>query len=100
LRAVGNAVGGVLIVGVVVWYLFGGGFVKAGRNMSDDVFAQVSRDSVAQYEMVKRNGGSAVDLCVRAGFVAAAYLQAKDEANYKRWSDQERSDCAKAGIAK
>jgi len=34
-----------------------------------------------QYEIAARHGG-AIDVCVQAGLVTAAYLQAKDESHY------------------
>lgn len=59
---------------------------------------KVAQDSVDQYEMVKRNKGSAVELCTYAGLVSAAYLQAKDEENYQKWKSIEKVDCKRAGL--
>lgn len=42
----------------------------------------------------------AIDLCVRAGIVAAASVQAGDTENYNKWRETEREDCARAGIPK
>jgi hypothetical protein len=50
-----------------------------------------------QYEIAKRDG-SKMDACVHAGLVAAAYLQAKDEAKYQEWKLTERVDCFIAGV--
>lgn len=58
---------------------------------------KVARDSVAQYELTQK-GGDKVEICVRAGMVAAAYNQAKDEANYLLWKQKERNDCSDAGM--
>jgi hypothetical protein len=44
---------------------------------------------VQEYEIANRHG-SKIDICVHAGLVAAAYLQAKDESNYQRWKSVER----------
>jgi len=63
----------------------------------DGVYKKVSSDAVAQYEITKR-GGAVIDICVHAGMVAAAFLQAKDEANYRIWKATELADCAKAGV--
>jgi len=38
------------------------------------------------------------DVCVHAGLVAAAYLQAKDEENYREWKATEKTDCVAAGL--
>jgi hypothetical protein len=58
---------------------------------------KVAQDAIDQYEIVKRNA-NLVNTCVHAGFVAAAYLQAKDEPNYQKWRSIEVSDCQSAGI--
>jgi hypothetical protein len=52
---------------------------------------------VTEYGIAKRNGNS-MDACVQAGFVAAAFLQAKDEASYRQWKDTETLDCKTAGL--
>jgi hypothetical protein len=59
---------------------------------------RVAADTVTQYGIAQRNG-SAMDVCVQAGMVTAAYLQAKDEPNYQRWKQIEKADCEKAGLA-
>jgi len=95
-----SGIGGGLVILLVLWYFFGGGFIQTSKKTVDDIYGQVSRDAVTQYKMVKRNGATPVEVCVQAGMVSTAFLQAKDELNYKRWADQERSDCAKAGMPK
>jgi len=72
--------------------------VAPGALVMGAIEAKVATDSVAQYDMVKRNNGSAVDLCVHAGLVSAAYLQAKNEPEFKKWKGVEKSDCASAGM--
>jgi predicted GNAT family acetyltransferase len=61
------------------------------------IYEKVANDAVDQYQIAKR-GGSVIDICVQAGFVSAAYLQAKDEANYQKWKEIEKVDCAAAGV--
>jgi len=61
------------------------------------IYNKVSSDAVAQYGIAKRNGAK-MDICVHAGFVAAAFMQAKDEANYRQWKQTETVDCAAAGL--
>lgn len=61
----------------------------------DSIYAQVINDSIAEYNIAKRQG-DLVDICVHAGLVAAAYLQAQDEANYGKWKQKERTDCKAA----
>lgn len=84
-KAVQGVVG--LIVGAgILWFFASGGLEK-----------QVANDFVEQYNIAKRNG-TTMDVCVHAGLVSAAYLQAKDESNYQRWKQTERSDCRSAGM--
>lgn len=58
---------------------------------------QVASDAVAQYEIVKR-GGDRIQACVHAGLVTAAFLQAQDEASYRKWAEIEKRECAAAGV--
>lgn len=69
----------------------------AGAELSDRIFDDVARDQVAQYQISKRKG-DAIQICVQAGMVVAAYLQAKDESEYRRWVDVRTSDCKRAGV--
>lgn len=62
-----------------------------------NIHNQVAEDAVTQYEIAKRNGDK-MTTCVQAGLVSAAYLQAKDEANFNKWKATEKSDCAAAGM--
>lgn len=92
------------IIGIIValglaWFFFGGGLEKqAAKNMAD-IHSQVASDAVQQYEIAKRQGDR-IQICVQAGLVSAAYLQAKDEPNYQRWKQTESEDCKLAGIAR
>jgi hypothetical protein len=58
---------------------------------------KVADDAVKQYGIAAR-GGTAIDRCVQAGMVAAAYLQAQDQAAYDTWKSTEKADCAAAGL--
>jgi hypothetical protein len=70
---------------------------KNADTIQKDIHAKVATDAVAQYGIAKR-GGDAMQTCVQAGLVAAAYLQAKDEASYNTWKTTEKADCAAAGL--
>jgi hypothetical protein len=94
-----SAVVALLLAGAWGWYYFGGGLEKQADRTMQDITNKVAADAVAQYRIAERNG-SPIDVCVQAGFVTAAYLQAKDEPNYQRWKQTEKSVCAKAGIEK
>ena len=65
--------------------------------LMDDIYKQVVDDAVAQYAIVRRRGNE-IDLCVHAGLVAAAYLQARGEKNYTEWKRTERINCESAGV--
>lgn len=58
---------------------------------------KVAEDAVKQYEIAKRNG-SPMDAYVQAGLVSAAYLQANDEENYKKWKQIESQEAKAAGL--
>jgi DNA-directed RNA polymerase subunit M/transcription elongation factor TFIIS len=84
------------IIGFLSW-ISPGSSEKAAQQRMDEVYSQVSSDAEQQYYIAKRNG-SKMDAYVHAGFVAAAYLQANDEANYKKWKEIERQDGIRAGM--
>jgi hypothetical protein len=83
----------------ILWYFFGGGLEHQAARGLQDLKEKVAVDQVKEYEIAKRNG-SAMDACVMAGMVAAAYLQSQEERSYQRWKDIERSDCALAGLSR
>jgi hypothetical protein len=58
-----------------------------------------AENAVRQYQRVLHDQHSTqVDVCVQAGLVSSAYLQAQDEMNYKKWKAIQKSDCARAGV--
>lgn len=69
-----------------LWYFWGGGLEN-----------KVADDAVKEYEIAKRHG-TKMDVCVHAGLVSAAYLQAKDENKYREWKVIEAGDCSAAGV--
>lgn len=64
----------------------------------DKISTQVAQDAEKQYEIARRSG-TATDAYVNAGLVAAAYLQAKDEANFQKWKRIEATEAKRAGIS-
>lgn len=84
---------------VAVWWIFGGGAVNnAGTGaMMDQIQTKVASDAVDQYNIASQQGDR-MQICVQAGLVAAAYLQAKDTDNYNQWKAREKTDCRAAGI--
>jgi hypothetical protein len=57
----------------------------------------VVSEALDRYNDAKQNG-TGIDMCVRAREVAAAYLQVKDEDNYKIWKETESTDCGAVGM--
>lgn len=72
-------------------------FDQQVQHEMNRIEVQVAEDAVKQYEIAKRSG-NAVDAAVHAGIVAAAYLQAKDETNYKKWKAIQEADESAAGF--
>ncbi len=57
---------------------------------------QVVEDAIEQYNIAARQGDE-IQICVQAGFVTAALLQAKDEVRYNEWKEIERKACEYLG---
>lgn len=74
-------------------------FKETVQNNLDDIHEKVISDQIKQYEIAKRQGDP-IQICVQAGLVTAAYLQAKYEYRYREWKEKESSDCKRAGINK
>ena len=63
----------------------------------NSIYTKVANDAVDQYYIAKRSGDK-MQTYVQAGMVCAAFLQAKDEENYKKWKEIEKEDAEAAGI--
>ncbi|WP_144062021.1 hypothetical protein [Sphingomonas sp. MM-1] len=61
-------------------------------NLNEKIHADVAEDAEEQYYIARR-GSDYVQICVQAGMVAAAYLNAKNEFKYREWKDRERLNC-------
>lgn len=70
---------------------------ELANSQLNSIEDQVAADAVNQYEIAARQG-DAMQTCVQAGMVSAAFLQAEDETNYQKWKSQEAVDCARAGV--
>jgi hypothetical protein len=83
------AVAAIIVVplaAVAVWFMLQGGINQ-----------KVANDSIDQYNIAKQQGNK-IQICLSAGLVAAAFLQAKDDENYRIWMNTETSDCTAAGM--
>ena len=83
---------GLLGAAVALWFFATGGITQRIEN-------KVASDFVTNYQIAKREGDK-MQICVQAGIVTAAYLQAKDEANYRQWKQTKDADCSRAGLPK
>ena len=90
-------VSGLVFSSIVLWFYFDGGLEQQAAKNMQQIENQVASDSVKQYDIAKTQGDK-MQICVQAGIVSAAYLQAKDEPNYQQCKKREQIDCAKAGI--
>jgi hypothetical protein len=84
---------------VVAWYFFDGAVEKHTAEDMPRIESQAVNDMVRQYGIANRTGNAA-DVCVHAGLVSAAALQAKDSEVYEHWKRIESDDCARAGLPK
>ncbi len=87
----------ILIVGFGAYFYFGGGAEQQASSSMQDIENKVAADAVTQYNIAK-NQGDKTQVCVQAMGVSAAYLQAKDDSNYNKWKDIEKSNCHTAGM--
>ncbi|MEN9911688.1 MAG: hypothetical protein RI956_132 [Pseudomonadota bacterium] len=71
--------------------------LKADDSSMNSIKAKVAQDFEEQYNFTKQQGDK-MEICVQAMSVSAAYLQAKDEENYKKWKQIEKADCKKSGM--
>lgn len=65
-------------------YSCGESVEKQVQKDMQEINVQVAADAVEQYN-IANSSGQEMDRYVAAGMVAAAFLQAKDEENYKKW---------------
>jgi hypothetical protein len=86
-----------IIMGAFAWYFYGGGLDQQASADLSKIQNQVATDALAQYQIAKK-GGDATQICVQAGIVSAALLQAKNEESYVKWQQVQKADCAKAGM--
>ncbi|OWP85282.1 hypothetical protein BWK59_00655 [Flavobacterium davisii] len=88
---------GVVAFFVMLSFFFGGGIEKEAERQMNEIENTVALDAEKQYEIAKKSGTS-MDAYVQAGMVCAAYLQANDEVNYKKWKAIEKEEAKNAGI--
>lgn len=73
------------------------GFDRQVASDMQKIENQVAADAVKQYNIAAKHG-SDMDAYVAAGMAKAAFLQAKDEANYHKWDSIESVWGKKVGL--
>ena len=90
---------GLFVIGGVIRVSLNSGSAQEQTNtVLEDIRNQVATDAVKQYEIANRQGDK-MQICVQAGFVSAAYLQAQNESSYRNWKDIQEMDCKRAGLS-
>jgi len=85
------------IIAVASWWYSGRGINATSDSMLNDIKDKVATDAVDQYNIAVRQGDK-IQICVQAGLVSAAYLQAKNESKYIDWKDIETARCRDARV--
>lgn len=70
---------------------------KIVNDQMNTIYDQVLQDSIDQYNITK-SANNSMDMCVHAGMVKAAMLQAKNDTGYNEWDNIEKEDCGRAGV--
>ena len=78
-------------------FFVGGGWAQQTTKRLKNIHIQVLQDAIDQYNIAKKQGDPTT-ICVQAGLVSPALLQAKLEEQYIKWKDKEKSDCRAAGL--
>ena len=98
----GNLLGGACVIALTgwgVWYWGMGGLETQTESSLDRIYQQVVDDEEAKYAgMLGRRSTTQTDLCVQAGMVAAAHLQAQNMSDWNHWNERRNQICGKAGI--
>lgn len=76
----GKALIALVSLGFAAWVFTGG------------VERKVAQDAIEQYEIAVRSNDP-TQICVQAGLVSAAYMQAKDEQKFREWRRTETRAC-------
>lgn len=92
-----KAILGVFIFFFSIYYFFGGGLEDQALKEMNKIENYVAVDAEKQYRIAKKNG-SEMDAYVSASLVVAAYLQANDEVNYKKWKVIENRHAKNIGL--
>lgn len=87
----------VCLVLLAIWFYFGGGLESVANNKMQKIENKVAVDAEKEYYIAKRQGDK-MQVYTQASFVAAAYLQAKDEPNYNKWKAIQDSCAATVGL--
>ena len=85
---------GLLLLGYTTLSFWGTSVASSKTEITPN---KAVEDQVVQYNIAVR-AGTKTDRCVQAGFVASAYIQSKDQANFEEWQRIRHEDCSAAGL--
>jgi hypothetical protein len=90
---------GFIIMVIIILISFGGRDFMSTMlsNSIDSIELEVANEAIDQYDIAKRNGDK-LQAYLQAGIISAAFLQAKDEENYKKWKNIEKQEAKNVGI--
>lgn len=72
---------------------------KIARSYMEENAYKVAADYIEKYEIALIQGDE-MQICVQAGLVSAAFLNAKDQEQYNKWKSIEANRCQEAGISR
>ena len=70
---------------------------KLVKNEMQQIENSVANDAVTQYEIAVRSGDK-MQMYTQASLCAAAFLQAKDDANYRKWLEIQHRHAKEIGL--
>jgi hypothetical protein len=80
----------VVLYVIHIFYEMGGGSKSSMHEMQE----QVADDQVRQWLAVSKDPNhTQIEVCVHAGLVAQAYLQAGDDDQYHKWEKKAKDEC-------
>ena len=81
-----------LVATGVFYFQASGGLDAITATNLNQINQKVALDAVQQFDIAQKTASNP-ELCAQAGLVEAAFLQAKDAANYQKWQSIKKQHC-------
>lgn len=81
-----------LVASGVFYFQASGGLDAITASNLNQINQKVALDAAQQFNIAQKTASSP-ELCAQAGLVEAAFLQAKDAANYQKWQSIKKQHC-------